>query len=288
MTNKIVLREIDQFLADFVPTYNPIMPAFLSGGAQYTMEVGKINFKRLETIGSLDAELLSSKDTEMTQIQARETKKMFSKYFLGTQYIQSQLQDTQGYEDVLAQVLNHLNLQNDKLFMFGGGTSDATVKNNGLFYSLDPNYTTKASYEVKKGATLDHLKDLYAKMIEIYNEADEVEGAKTILVYGSTMIQKYSGIFAESSVPFLRTLQEALPGVTIEKVPTVLSPVGQNGFMVVNQPQIKTHYTAIPQILGQGVNDEKLYAWTNFAMGSSMVDVKAKDGIVKQPVTFEA
>lgn len=288
MTNKIVLREVDEILADFVPTYNPIMPGFLAGGRQYTMEVGKINFKRVEAFGDLRAKVLSSKDTEMSQISAKESQKSFNKYFSGAQFIQSQLQDREGYETVLAQVLNELNKQNDELFMFGGGTDNASVINNGLFYSLDPNYTFKSSYEVLKGTTEDHLKDLYSKIIEIYNEADEVEGAKTILVYGQTMIQKYSGIFAESSVPFLRTLQEALPGVTIEKVPTSVSPAGQNGFMVINTPQIMPHYTIIPQIMGQGVNDEKLYAWTNFAIGSSMVEVKAKDGIIKQPLTFEA
>jgi len=286
MTSKIVLREVDEFLADFVATYSPIMPGFLVGGSQYTMEVGKINFRRLQTDGNLDAMLLSPKDTEMTQIQSRESKKIFSKYFLGAQYVQSQLQDRQGYEVVLAETLNHLNLQNDKLFMFGGGTQPSDVINNGLFYSQDANYTLKTSYEVLAGSTSDHLKDLYSKIIQVYNEADEVNGQKTVLVYGSTMINKYSGIFAESSVPFLRTLQEALPGVRIEKMPTSLTPAGQNGFMVVNVPQIKVHYTVIPQIISQGVNDEKLHAWTNFALGSSMVDVKAKDGIVKQPLTF--
>ena len=45
--------------------------------------------------------------------------------------------------------------------------------------------------------------------------------------------------------------------------------------------------SVIPEIKNQGQNEEKLYTWTNFLMGSSMLDVLAKGAVIHQPLTFE-
>lgn len=287
-TNKIVTRSIDEFMADFVPTYTPIMPLLLGKSQQYATEVGKINFKRLEAVGDLRSKMLGPKDTEMHQIMAKEGSKTFKKYFFGSQFIQSQLQDTQQYEDVLAQVLDEHNKQNDILLLTGEGSSDATVVNNGLFYSQDPNFVGKASYEVQKDGAGNYLADLYAKMVGIIEEANEIAGRKLVMYYGTTFLPVYNSLFLDNSVPFSKTIADAFPEVAFARMPSQITPSGVNGFHVINLDQIKLHYTSLAKLDDQGSNAEKKYLWANFIMGSSMVDVLALGGIIRQPITFEA
>ena len=71
-------------------------------------------------------------------------------------------------------------------------------------------------------------------------------------------------------------------------MPTAVTPAGVQGWIVVNLDQIKFHYTVLPNLKAQGVNDEKMYTWHNFLMGSCMVEVLAENGIIHQPATFEA
>lgn len=283
-TQKIVTRSIDEFMADFVPTYTPIMPLFLGKSQQYAVETGKINFKRLEAAGDLRSKMIGPKDTEMHQVLASETTKIFKKYFFGSQFIQSQLQDTQGYEDVLAQVLDEHNKQNDILMLTGDGVSDATVINNGLFYSQDPNFVAKASYTVL--APNNNLPDLYARMVAIIEESQEVSGRKLVLYYGSTFLPKFNSLFTDNATPFSKTIADAFPEVSFARLPSQVTPSGVNGFHVVNLDQTKLHYTSLAKVEDQGDNPEKKYNWANFMFGSSMVDVLALGGIIRQPITF--
>ena len=290
MTNKIVLKEVDQFLSDYTPAYTPFMPSFLAGrSTAYSQEVGKLNFKRLEALGDIRSRLISPKDTEIKQILAGETKKSFNKYFLGSQFRISDLQDSAQVEDVRAQALDEHNKQNDELFFTGGGVSDATVINNGLYYSNDSNFVKKTSYEVQKDTDSDHLADLHTKLMEVYQEADEVDGRKMIVFFGANTIKKFNGLFVQTKAPFLKTLKDGIESeVAVAKLPVATTPAGADGFMVVNLDKVKVHYTALPTIKNQGVNDENGYAWTNFVMGSSMVEVTALGGIIRQPLTYEA
>jgi hypothetical protein len=288
MTNKIALRSVEEFLLGYKPAYNPILPLFLNNAQAYTVEAGKIDFKRADTVGDIRAKMVGPKDTEMHQIHSKEGTKTFKKYFFGAQYIQSQLQDTKGYEDVIAQVLDEHNKQSDELFLLGEGTSASTMLNNGLFWSADGNYTLKDSYEVQKDANGKHLADLYTKVVSIVQDADEVDGQKLVMVYGSDMIAKYNGLLTDTSSALSKVLTDALPGVAFAKMPSAITPSSTNGFIVVNLDQVKLHYTLLPAIKGQGINDEKMYAWTNFLMGSSMLEVLALNGVIRQPVTFEA
>lgn len=288
MTNKLVLRDVDQFLRDYTPSYSPIMPLLMRKSQAYGVEQGLVNFKRAEAIGDLRSKRLGPKDTEWKQILAGEGKKTFKKYFLGSQFIQSTLQDRQGFEDIIAQALDEHNKQQDVLMLTGDGTSNGTVVNAGLFYSNDSNYEAKTSYEVvKDGTTGLHLDDMYAKMVEIYEEADELDGEKLIMPYGSVLLGKFNSLFKETKAPFSKVLRDAVQGASVAKMPASVTPSG-NGFIVINLDQIKLHYTTLAKIDDQGINAEKKYAWTNFLMGSTMVEVLAKKGIVHQPVTFEA
>lgn len=288
MTNKIVLRSVDEFLMGFKPTYIPIMPLFMGKATAYTIEEGKINFNRLEAIGDLQSKLHGAKDSTIHQIHAREGKKIFSKYFLGSQYRQSQLQDSKGYEDVVAQVLDEHNKQSDSLLVAGGGTSDGSVVNNGLLFSGDSNYVGKSSYEVQKDSNADHLADFYQKIVSICQDADDVDGRKVVMLYGDTVIAKYNSLFVENKASFAKTLSDALPQVTFLKMPKAITPAGQAGFLNVNMDQVHLHYTLLPTVRAQGINEEMMYAWTNFLMGSCMLEVLASGGVTRQPITFEA
>lgn len=280
-TGKIVLREIEEMMNDFKPTYIPLMPLFLTASVVYKIEEGKIKFTSLDAVGDLRAKLMGAKDTEMHVINSKEGSKTFNKYFFGAKYKQSNLQDTAGYERVTGQTLDEHNVQNDELFL-------GTPENSGLYTSTDPNYDLKASYEVKKDTDGEHLADLYQKMVSAVEEANTVDGQKVVLVYGDDMIAKFNGLFGKTNTPFSKAIADALPEVSFNKMPKKITPAGANGFMVVNMDQIKVHYCTLPKVMGQGVNEEDMYTWTNFIIGSSMVDVLVKGGILRQPVTFAA
>ena len=288
MTNHIELRSVDQFLADFKPTYPPVMPSLLRNSQQYTVEEGTLNFKRVEAIGDLQAKVFGSKDNLMHQIHSTIGSKAFKKYFLAAQYVQSQLQNREGYEQVLAQVLDEHNKQNDILFLTGGGTAANNVINNGLFWSADANYIVNSEYTVQKDATDDHLADLYSKIMSLMETANTLDGDKMIMFYGANVINKINGLFVENKAPFLKTLQDALPAVGLAKMPAAITPASSHGLLIINLDQIKTHYSVLPQVRKQGINDEKEYAWSNFLMGSSMVDCLNMGAIIKQPLAFEA
>lgn len=287
-TAKIVLRTQEEFLTDFKPTYNALMPMFLGEGKarSYTIEDGKVDFKRVEAMGDLRGRLFGSKDNEMRIINAREATKGFKKYFLAAKYIQSRLQDRRGYEEVVAQVLDEHNKFNDELFLTGGGTQNSNVVNNGLFFSLDPNYQMKASAQVAKGSDASHLHDLFTKVSTEVQAAEEFAGQKLVLFYGDTTVGKTNALFVGTDNPFMTTLRETFDGVSFAKIPKGL--VSGEGYLVLNMDQIKTHYTTLPIIRSQGVNEEEEYTWTNFLMGSSMVEVLLKNGATKQPLTYEA
>lgn len=286
MTNKIVLREIDELMADYVPTYQPLYPLLMSKAVKYTTDVGKVNFKRIEATGDLRAKRILPKDTEMHQVSAIEKTKVFKKYVMGNQFTQSELQDQSQNEDVVKQILDEHQVQMDELVLFGDGTSVGTVVNNGLFYSGDSNYTLEDSIEIDTDA--DPLLDLFAKMQASAHKADQVAGEKLVIAYGADMIAKFDGLFAASSKPFRSAIAEALPTYNFTKLPTKVSSGLGNGWIIVNMSQLKMHYVELPQLYKQGVNDEKMYSWHNFLMGSTMIDVLAKDGIIRQPITFEA
>ncbi len=287
MTNKIVLRSVDEMMADYVPTYQPFYPILLGKSQSYAEEVGKITFKRLEAMGDIRTKHLTPKDTEIRQIAVTEKSKVFKKYFLANQYVQSQLQDSAQNEDVVKQVLDENQKYMDDLVLLGEGSSAGTVVNNGLYWSADANYVLESSAEVDNANSW--LTDLHAKVITTKLKADLVAGRKVIVFYGSDMLPKVNGIYAASSMPFKAALSQVLGGnYSIAELPADVTPSSANGWMIINLDQVKLHYTVLPQLKAQGINEEKMYSWHNFLMGSAMVEVLAHKGVIRQPVTFEA
>lgn len=289
MTNKIVLRSVEEFMADYTPVYQPLYPLFLGKAKSYDEQVGTHDFKRVDTVGDIRAKHITPKDTEIKQVNVKEGKKTFKKYFLANQYIQSNFQDTRGNEDVVAQVLDEHQKQADEMLLLGDGTSVGNVVNNGLFWSADSNYSLKESVEVAAGTASDHLKDMHTKIMVTCSLADNISGRKLLIVYGETACAKFDSLYANTDAPFKRVLSDVLgSNWTVVKMPKAVTPTSTNGWITVNLDQIMVHYTTLPSLKAQGVNEEKMYTWHNFVMGSMMVEVLAADGIIRQPVTFAA
>lgn len=286
MTNKLGLRTVEEFMTDYTPVYQPFYPLLLQNGKSqsYSEEVGTVNFKRVDTVGDIRAKHMTPKDTEMKQVTARESSKAFKKYFLGNQYIQSSLQDPAGIETVQAQVLDEHQKQFDELVLLGEGTAGNNVINNGLYWSGDGNYTLKSSAAVAAGT--DHLIDMYAKLSASITEANLISGKKVVILYGATTTGKFNGLYVATNVPIKRVLSEVFPDVSFVILPSAVTPSSAEGWIVVNIDQVKLHYTTLPKLDDNGVNAEKKYVWSNFILGSAMVEVLAPGGIIRQPVTY--
>lgn len=281
-TNKIVLRSVEQFMSDYTPIYQPIYPLFLGKSQQYAAEVGKLDFRRVQTVGDIRAKHLTPKDTEIRQVAVMEGKKTFKKYFLANQFQLSQYQDRQGVEEIVAQVLDEHQVQTDELFLLGEGSTPGTQINNGLFLSSDANYTLEGSSEIP---TTNRLHEFFTRVTTTASKADQVAGRKVILFYGNVKPLLRS-LFPNSDTLVKTVLAAALgPNYSIVEVPD--APLsGVNGWIVANMDQVKTHYTAFPQLLDQGDNREKMYLWFNFMLGSMMLEVLAKDAVIRQPTTL--
>ena len=290
-TNKVVVREVDDFMADFQPIYQPIFALFLAKAKKYSEVVGKITNRRLEVVGDVRSKHITPKDTEIKQISATDSKKVFKKYFLGSQYTESVLQDHDGVEDVVSQVLDEHNRQADDFLFLGDGTSAETAENSGLFWSTDSNYKLEASTEIDNAS--GYLPSLHAKIMATVELANKLPGRKVLMIYGDVIPTYLSSIYSTSApVVFRNVLQDAMNATNqdweIIMVPSDVSLGNVDGWIAVNMDQVQLHYTTVPVLKNQGVNDEEGHTWHNFLMGSMMVEVKQKNGIIRQPVTFEA
>ena len=283
-TNKLVLRTIIELMQDYVPTYTPIYPLLLGKSQAWAEEVGQIQFKRLTSVGDLRGKHITPKDTEMKQVSVSEGMKVFKKYFLANQFTQSALQDRNQVEDVIKQVLDEYHVHQDELVMFGEGTSTLTdVVNNGLFWSNDPNYDLESVVDIE-GNGVDPLVSLHALVMASARQADTVAGRKVIIFYGDDVVPYFDGIFAQHQQAFKKVLADTLsPNYSLMKVPPNLTTQSESGWLVVNLDQVKLHYTQLPQLKAQGINEEKMYVWSNFLMGSTMVECMAQKAIIHQP-----
>ena len=288
-TNKVGLRTVDEFMGGYQPIYQPIYPLFLGKSQAYSEDAGTASMRTVNTVGDIRAKHLLPKDTEIKLVAAKESSKTFKKYFLANQFQLSHLQAQNGTDDVIAQVLDEHQIQMDELFLLGEGTSASTMINNGLFWSNDANYVLESSTEVQKDAASDHLIDFASKIMVNASTANRSAGRKLVLFYGTTLIPKYNSLFANGSRSFPSAAKEVLgANYSVGEIPAAITPASANGWIVVNLDQVRLHYTALPSLKTQGSNDEKMYYWFNFLMGSCMLEVLASGGIVRQPATFEA
>ncbi len=288
-TNKLVLKNVDQFMADFKPTYQPIFPLFLGNSQQYSPEVGTQTFKRLEAIGDIRSKDITPKDTDIKQIAVVEKSKIFKKAFKGNQFVQSNLQDQSRVEEVVKQVLDEHNKYFDEILVQGEGTSNSDVVNNGLFWSGDSNLLVNGSHELDTDADANGAIALHSEVMAAAEAANAIDGRKLVIFYGSNIIPIVNGLFASSSNSVKKMIQDSLgAGYNVLNLASSLTPASNHGFMIVNMDQIKMHYSLLPALQAQGVNEEKMYSWHNFLMSNCMLEILAYGAITKQPLTVEA
>lgn len=288
-TNQIVFKTSEQMMADFVPVNSAIMPLFLGKSQAYSQDVGELNFKRLAAVGDIRTKHITPKDTEIKQISVSSGTKKFKKYFSAQQFVSSQIQDQEGASDVVSQVVDEMLLQQDAIFMTGEGTDASTALNNGLYWSQDPNYTLETSVAVAHDSNANYLADLHSKFMVTAEKADQVSGRKLLMVYGNLIKPQFDSVYGTGVRAFKSTLQEVLgANWNVIKIPDASTPSGANGWIVVNLDQVKLHYTVLPGLMAQGLNSEKMYYWFNFLMGSCMLEVLAKNGVIRQPATLAA
>ncbi len=288
-TNKLVLKNVDQFMADFKPTYQPIFPLFLGNSQQYSPEVGTQTFKRLEAIGDIRSKDITPKDTDIKQIAVVEKSKIFKKAFKGNQFVQSNLQDQSRVEEVVKQVLDEHNKYFDEILVQGEGTSNSDVVNNGLFWSGDSNLLVQSSHELDTDADANGAIALHSEVMAAAEAANAIDGRKLVIFYGSNIIPIVNGLFASSSNSVKKMIQDSLgAGYNVLNLASSLTPASNHGFMIVNMDQIKMHYSLLPALQAQGVNEEKMYSWHNFLMSNCMLEILAYGAITKQPLTVEA
>jgi hypothetical protein len=286
-TNKIVLRTVEQFMSDYNPIYQPIYPLFLGGKSQqYPREAGRLDFRRIATVGDIRAKHITPKDTEIRQVNVMEGKKSFRKYFLANQFQLSDFQDRQGVEEVTAQVLDEHQAQMDELFLLGEGTAGNNVLNNGLYWSGDANYLLLNSVEID---STSRLYDFHNKVVATAQQANQVAGRKVIFFYGALVLPLFNSVYDTAVRAFKAALGEVLgANYSFVELPASVTPSGANGWIIANMDQTKLHYTVLPELMAQGQNEEKMYLWMNFLMGSTMLEVLASGGIIRQPATLEA
>lgn len=284
MTNKIALRTVEEFMSDYVPVYQPIYPLFLGKSQQYAQEVGKRDFRRVQAVGDIRGDIITPKDSHIKQIAVMEGKKSYKSYFRANQFILSQFQDRQGVEEVVAQVLDEHQIQTDEIFLTGEGTSGSDVLNNGLFYSADANYTLETT--VSSISATDRARLVYAAIQGNIAKAKQLAGRKVVLLYGATTKSVFNSLLASSDKSLSEVLKASAQDVSFVEIPDSPTPSATEGWIVANLDQCKLHYNSLPQLLAQGNNEEKMHLWFNFLEGSMMLEVLAKNGIIRQPVTY--
>jgi len=287
-TNKIALQSAIEFMNGYTPIYQPIYPLFLGKSQKYTESAGQIDFLRAETIGDIRGKRLTPKDNSVHEINSREGKKTFKKYFFGAQYIQSNLQDPRGLNDVTVQVLDEHQKQCDEIFSMGEGSANNNVVNNGLFWSGDSNHITNSSAGLAKDANSSYLSALHAKILSVATtQSDLISGRKVVLYYGSSTNDQFNSLYPVSNEAFKPQLSEVLgPNYSLVRMPINTVPANSEGFIIANLDQVMAHYMTLPVLAAQGINEEKMYSWHNFLQGSWMLEVLASGAIVKQDVTY--
>lgn len=285
MTNKIALRTVEEFMSDYVPVYQPIYPLFLGKSQQYAQEVGKRDFRRVQAVGDIRGDIITPKDTHIKQIAVMEGKKSFKSYFRANQFILSQFQDRQGVEEVVSQVLDEHQIQTDEIFLTGEGTSGSDVLNNGLYWSADPNYTLESA--ISSISATDRARLVYGHVQTTIAKAKQLAGRKVVFMYGSTTKGVFNSLLASSDKALATVLRDAASQeISFVEIPDSPTPGSAEGWIVANLDQTKLHYNTLPQLLAQGNNEEKMHLWFNFLEGSMMLEVLAKNGVIRQPVTY--
>ncbi len=282
-TNLIISQTSQEFLAGYTPVYSPIYPLFTQGGQQYAMQAAERTLRRAVALGDIRTKRVTPKDTEVKHFNAGPVDKTFKAYMNVVRFTHSIFQDSQGVPDILAQALEEHQKAQDELLYFGDGASDGAQINNGLYYSSDANYVKEGSSSLAASNQLL----LFHQAVVSEARAVSVGGQRAIIFYGDTCLARLDSLHEDGGGAVVAGLEVVLGNeFDLIRSPKGLTPDGENGILVVNFAQIKTHYVTEPVILDQDTDRKNMEAWANFVQGSMMVDVAAYGGIRKLPLVF--
>lgn len=282
-TNLIISQTSQEFLSGYTPVYSPIYPLFTQNGQQYAMQAAERTLRRAVALGDIRTKRYSPKDTEVKHFNAGAQDKVFKAYMNVVRFTHSVFQDASGVPDILSQALEEHQKAQDELLFFGDGATDGTQINNGLYFSNDANYVKESSSSLS--ATNQLL--LFHQAVVTEARAVSVGGPRMIMFYGDTCLAALDSLHADGGGAVVAQLEEVLGNeFSLVRSPKGLTPAGENGILVINQAQVKTHYVTEPVILDQDTDRKEMQAWANFVQGSMMVDVAAYGGIRKLPLVF--
>lgn len=279
----------EEYLAGASLSYSPVILS-LSNKVSHAVNLDQVKFKSIDVEkDSIVAFPLTKEATEKQHIKAGDTSKVFNIYVKGAKYIQS----LRAGVSALPKLHNRVLLQYSKIFDMDGMSGDG--KNNGLITSSDENYTTNTSKEIKKVASgvtaFDRVQSLVELVGTLQTQVDDSHMSQQIKIYyyGSDLVSFLGSITEDNETPVIELCQKAWVGVQWIKIPSAVLPTGAGeGLLVVADDLVTLHYCQEPTIENDGTNDEDNYYFANYITGSLMVDVEEKDGIIKQPITFEA
>ncbi|MDR3243814.1 MAG: hypothetical protein LBT79_03600 [Elusimicrobiota bacterium] len=276
----------------YEPQYHPFF-LLLKEGKVYDEKIGNITFKRRGLVGDKKAASIIAQDTEIKHVSVGEkAPKRYMKMVRGSEYAVSGLQDNGDASSVDAEVLDAFNKQLDFEIFAGEGTDNASVKNNGIFFSQDSNFIDKG--DVKPfPSDVDGAK-LFVKNLAIESADNSGGGLKRIVLLGSRL----PGIFDKlvpgtsdnlASVINKNTLS-GQPPIEILVVPREINEAIGNidAILCIDYENVVLNRGLLPQIWKKGFDDRANENWTQYLYNSAMVDVVKKAALIKQLVSIAA
>lgn len=277
----------EEYLEGATLTYAPVILA-LAKKQSHDVKLDKVTFKSVDVEqDSIVAFPLTKEATEVRHIKAGDSAKTFNIYVKGAKYIQSLRHGVSALPKLHNRVLREYSKLYDVDAMSGDGN------NNGLLVSADSNYTTNGNVEIPAVGAGENQFPKVLALVDLVNslkaqiDASHMSQNITIFYYGDDVVKLMGTITQENETPVSKLLEAAWEGARWIKIPTAVLPEGAGqGLLVVADDLVTLHYCQEPTIENDGTNAEDNYYYANYVMGSTMVDVEEKDGIIKQPITF--
>jgi hypothetical protein len=184
-TNRLVLKDVDQFMADYTPIYQPLYPLFLGKSQQYSEEVGTPELQAPRS-GRRHPRPSHHAEGHRHQADRGEGRLEDLQEVLPREPVRAVAlcRITSRTDDVVRQVLDEHQKQFDEMMVMGEGTQNSDVVNNGLFWSGDSNLIVNGSAELDTDADTNGAIGLHSKVMEQAEIANAIAGRKIVIFYG--------------------------------------------------------------------------------------------------------
>jgi hypothetical protein len=275
----VTVEQVNQLIK---PVYSPLYSIFTKA-VKYTEKIGQITFKRNDTIGDLDAKMLSAQGTERKHFVTGQSSKNFNKYLLGISYIESGYQEPTGIEKIAGRVIEYHSKQLDRMVFTGDPDATGALQNNGILNTNDPNAVTNDPYTLSN-VSVNSLSKFFTGLLK---QSEELTGnsSKTILLSGQ-LRDILTNFVDGTAVPYGKALADIYPvDANIIALPQNLNSIVEGNLAIVlSTEDITFNYIAFPQLEAQGYDARNQESWFNFYFGSAMVDLEINGALIKQPV----